>query len=130
MMFTDLAYQEIGGIVATFLLFFSICVVIFRFFTAFHNYIQTGKFGDFKKSLMGYLIEYPQIPFKYAFIGYHPGILIADALILFLIAVLAIPFWGAYIVIGLVLLLGRIMRKRIAIKQEFINKLEGTHDNE
>ena len=128
MIFTDLTYLQIGGTIAIFMMLFSFGVVIFRFFAAFRNYIYTGTFGDYEKSLMGCLMEYPKMPLKYAFIGYHPGILIMDALIFFLISFVVIPLWGAYIIIGLVLSLAYIMRKRIATKQEFVSRLEGTHE--
>lgn len=128
MMFTDLTYTQIGEILgATSLLFFT-AVVAIRFVLAFRNYIYSGNFGDFEKSAFAEMMSHGNFFSRYAFIGYHPGILMIDAVTFGVFSLLIIPFWGAYIVIGLFLLLGNIVRKRIAIKQEFVAKLDGTHD--
>lgn len=128
MIFTDLTYMEIGGILSTFSLLFFTVVVVIRLVLAFHHYIHTGNLGDFEKCAFGQVMEHGNFFSVYAFTGYHPGVLVMDAIVFGLFSTLMIPLWGAYIIFGLFLLLAKTMRNRIAVKQEFVAKLDGTHD--
>ena len=128
MIFTDLSYIQIGEMLCTFSILFFMVVVIIRFILAFRNYIYNGNFGDFEKSAFVQMIENSKFFSVYTFTGYHPGILLMDALMFGLFSITLIAGWGFYIIIGLFLFLGKTMRKRIAIKQKFVAKLDGTHD--
>lgn len=127
MIYTDLTYIQIGEVLSLFLVGLTIAIVTFRFVLAFRNYIYTGKYGDFERSLMGCLMEYDKekVSFKYVLTGYHPAVLVMDTFILLMIAIGATPLWAAYILAGLILLLAKLMRARIAVKQEFVGNLKG-----
>lgn len=130
MIFTNLSYMQVGGILGTLSTMFFIVVVTIRYILAFRNYIYNGNFGDFEKSAFGEIMEHGNFFSVYAFTGYHPGTLTMDAIVFALFSILLIPLWGAYIICGLFLLLAKTIRKRIAAKQEFIAKLDGTHKSD
>ena len=124
------SYENMGVAISGIMFLASICIIVFRFVLAFRNYIYTGAFGKYNRSLTGWAIEHDEkgTHIKYAFTGYHPLTTAFDALVFGLIAGMAQGLWGVYLVGGLVLLLARTMRQRIARKQEFIAKLEGNHN--
>jgi len=124
MMFTDLTYLEIGDGIGTSLLFFFLGVIIFRYILAFRNYIYTGELGDHDHCFVYQLFEEKSIN-NHMFTGHHPGFILIDAFCFLVISMGAVGLWGAYIVFGLILLLARTMRKRIAIKQTFVGNLKG-----
>lgn len=128
MIFTDLTYLQVGGILGIISLLFFTVVVVIRFVLAFYNYIYNGDFGDYEKSMFGEMMEHSNFFSIYIFTGYHPGILMMDAVVFFIFSILIIPLWGACVITGFLLLLGKIMRKRIAIKQDFLSKLKGIQD--
>ncbi len=125
---TGLAYQELGAYIATILIIIFVFVIVIRYMMAFRHYIYHGDIGDFEKSAFISAMEgeWTNIV-KYAFTGYHPGILIVDTFMLGLFSVTMIVLWAPMIVMLLLVLLGYTMRKRIAHKQEFTARLEGTH---
>ena len=125
MMGTGLTYTELSNITGTLLLLFFTGVIIFRFILAFRNYIYTGELGDSDYCFIYQLFEEKTIN-KYMFTGHHPGFIIIDAFCFIVITIAAaLGLWGAYVVIGLVVLLAKIMRKRIAHKQTFVGNLNG-----
>lgn len=127
MMFTGLAYQEIGNWVASIFIFMFIVVVIYRYIMAFRYYVYNGNFCNYEESTLYAMMDGEFIDsIKYAFVGYHPGMIIADALVFVMFSMLMIIVWLPVTFISLFLLLGYTMRRRIARKQEFIAKLEGT----
>lgn len=130
MMFTDLAYQEIGTLVATTLTFVFVFAIIYRFIMSFIHYINHGNFGNVEKSFFISMVDTRwNDAVKYAFTGYHPGMILVDAFILSLYSLVMVALWAPMIVLLLLLLLGHTMRKRIGTKQEFIAKLDGTHND-
>lgn len=116
-----------------------------------HKYVTTGKFGSVDDSWFFGIMNYfhdrysdynseEQVPtigraFKYLFIGTHPLTTLLDgcmytvfAMITSGLVVLTIAFPVIIAVIaeiGLFILLLRVMRKRIAHKQQFVANLKG-----
>ena len=126
MMGTELTYIQIGGIISFTLQVLAVAVILYRLLRCFENYVNTGNFGDPKKSWFGQIMEKGNFFSGYAFTGYHPIVLVDGFLFMFL-GFTAMALWGVYAVAGLIILLARVMRKRIAHKQEFYAKLEGTN---
>lgn len=125
MMGTGLTFTQLSNTIGTLMLLFFTGVVIFRFVLAFRNYIYTGELGDSDYCFIYQLFEEKSIN-KYMFIGHHPGFVLIDAFCFFVITIAAaLGFWVAYVVVGLIMLLAKVMRKRIAIKQKFVGNLKG-----
>lgn len=127
MIFTDLTYTNVGNIIAMLMMIFFSLVVMFRFFLAFRKYVYTGKFADAESSWCFQALEHNKYFSKYLFTGEHIVLTLLDFSIWLMFALLAIPLWGVYVVGGLVILLAIVMRKRIAPKQEFVDRLKGEH---
>jgi hypothetical protein len=126
MIFTDLTYTEIGAIFSTLLIVMFIIVMIARFMLAFKHYIYSGDFGDAERSaFIGMMDGKWGNMIRYAFIGYHPGMVLVDAILIGLFSLLVIFIWVPMIVLTLLLLLGHVMRKRIEVKQTFVGNLKG-----
>lgn len=123
------SYANMGIAISGVLFVFFTLVVAYRFVAAFRNYIYTGKFGDYERSAFGQTMEANGIAavVKYGLTGYHPPMILFDALFFTLIALLAQPLWGVFIIGGLLVTLAMVMRKRIAHKQEFVGNLRGDH---
>ena len=126
MMGTELTYLQMGGVIALMLQVLAVGVTLYRSLRCFENYVNTGNFGDPRKSWFGDILERGNFFSGYAFTGYHPMLLMDGFLFMFL-GFTAMALWGFYAVAGLIMLLARVMRKRIAHKQEFYAKLEGTN---
>ena len=123
---TGLTYTEIGGIIATLFLVMFAIVIVSRFIMAFNYYIYNGDFGDGEKSAFVSLTEAKWSNLiKYTFTGYHPGMIFVDGLLLAFFSIIMIGVWGPMIILALFLLLGNVMRKRIAVKQTFVGNLKG-----
>ena len=127
MIFTDLAYLEVGRLMSYFMLCMTIGIAIFRCCRCFYTYINTGKFGSYKDTWLTQTVEEGKFFSPCLFTGGHPMFII-DIIILAILSVAAIAFWGLYVVLGLIILLAKVMRKRIGARQEFIARLEGTHE--
>lgn len=129
-------------------------ILAFRVVLSCRNYLYTGKFGSVDDggffSLMNHfhmknssLYEPEDVPsfkeiIKNLFTGVHPATILMDGLVYTAVAMISagittlfanFPYlMGIPVTIGLFITLMRTMRKRIARKQEFIAKLEGTYD--
>ena len=126
MIFTDLTYTEVGSVIATLLFFMYAIVIIVRFILAFNHYIYSGDFGDGERSAFVCMMEGNwSSMIGYSFIGYHPGMVFVDAVLIGIFSLLMIFIWGPMIILALFLLLGHVMRKRIAVKQTFVGNLKG-----
>jgi len=122
-------YDKIGAVAGTVFAAMFISLLVYRFARAFHSYIYTGEFMKFiKSSVFGTLIdECPEDSMKALFTGSQPFGIMLDALFMVLI-VLIMPFaWGVIVPIILIVLLAYVMRLRIAKKQDFVSKLDGSH---
>lgn len=129
-------------------------IMFVRIFFSCRSYLLTGKFGSVDDAwffgIMNHFHEkYSSLykdedapplskAFKDLFVGSHPAGILLDGcmftvstMILGATTTLIFKFphiLGIIVAIGLFILLMRIMRKRIARKQEFIAKLEGTYN--
>lgn len=124
MMGTDLTYLEIGNYIGSAMLVFFTAIVVFRYVLSFRNYIYTGELGDYDECFVYQLFEEKSIN-KHMFTGCHPGFILIDAFCFLAFSMIAVGLWAAYIVFVLILLLARIMRKRIEVKQTFVGNLKG-----
>lgn len=127
----DLAFYEIG-MYGTWMLLtaFSIICILIRIGKSFWFYINTGEFGDFHDSCSAYNIldgEGSKI-ISALILGVHPIAILADiavyCLIVFLVGIIWLPLSIILPFMGLAYLI----RRRIARKQEFIARLDGTHE--
>ncbi len=126
MIFTDLSYIDVGGIIATLLIIMFSVVMVIRLIMAFRHYIYNGDCGDGEKSAFVSLMEGNWSDLVlYSFTGYHPGMVLVDAMMLGLFSLLVVGLWAPLIIMGLFILLGHVMRKRIAVKQTFVGNLKG-----
>ena len=104
-------------------------LLLYRCGRAFHQYIYTGEFMRFvKSSAFGTLVdEHPEHLVPAFFTGTNPFGIMIDAVFMTLIA-LAMPFaWGVIVPLTLIIVLAYVMRQRIAKKQDFVSKLDGSH---
>ncbi len=123
---TGLTYTEMGSVIATLLFFMYTIVIIVRFILAFNHYIYSGDFGDCERSAFVCIMEGKWSNLlKYMFTGYHPGMVLVDAMVIGIFSLLMIFIWAPMVFLVLFLLLGHVMRKRIAVKQEFVSNLKG-----
>jgi hypothetical protein len=126
MIFTGLTYTEIGTIFTTLLIFMYAVVIVVRLILAFNHYIYSGDFGDAERSAFICMMEGQWgSMIGYSFVGYHPGLVLIDALLIGIFSLLMIFIWAPMIVLILLLLLGHVMRKRIEVKQTFVGNLKG-----
>jgi len=127
MIFTDLAYLEVGRLFAMGMGGMLVGITIFRLGRCFHHYINNGDFGSYKNTWLVQLVEEGKPFSPYLFTGCHPFGFV-DIAIFGLFSFAAIALWGGYVVVGLTILLAKVMRKRIGAKQEFVSRLEGTYE--
>ena len=109
----------------------AVLLTIGRMVQLFFHYINTGKIGKFHEDCFIYntfesdFISYATALYR----GIHPGAIFTDlisyAFITFIVGLIWLPIVIFLPFVGLAYLL----RKRIANKQEFMSRLEGTHNN-
>lgn len=122
-------YEIIGHSSAVVFAAMFISLVLYRSGRAFHQYIYTGGFDKFlKSSVFATMIdECPEDSPKAFITGTHPAGIFFDIALMGLV-VAAMPFlWSGVLPIMLITLLGYVMRQRIARKQDFVAKLDGSH---
>ena len=119
-------YSVIGLYIATVLVVIFAVIIIFRYCKAFYDYIHTGEFGDSDDCFIYQLVEDQEITI-HTLTGTHPVATLLDGFVFIVIAALSQFIWGAMLFIGGIILVAQILRKRIAKKQEFMSRLEGTH---
>ncbi len=109
----------------------AVLVLLYRLTRLFFRYINTGGWDEFYKSCYGYhLMDGDGLDLEYVpllFQGIHPGAILVDIGSLALVAFFAGLIW---LPVGIVLpfiLIALLLRRRIAKKQDFIAKLDGTH---
>ncbi len=132
---TALLHISIFHIILKILTSIILIIIIFRFGRLFWYYINTGNIGDFEENSGLLCIINDSIKaYPVLFFGTHPGAIFIDATCLFAIAAFAGILWPIEAIIMVtilpVILLAMLLRKRIARKQEFIAKLDGTYNNE
>ncbi len=109
----------------------AVLVLIFRLGRLFFRYIQTGGWDEFYKSCYGYHLfdgdgldpEYIPLLFR----GIHPGAIFIDILSLGVVALFSGILWLPLSIILPFIGVAYLLRKKIAKKQDFISKLDGTH---
>ena len=111
----------------------SFIIIIIRFGLLFWYYINNGNIGDFEDD-SGFISLFStglDFFFPTIFIGPHPGAILVDFMGFAIASMIIGIVWPALLIIMTtilpVILLARFLRKRIARKQEFIAKLDGTH---
>lgn len=123
-------YDKVGAVMSgVFVVIFG-ALILYRLGRSFHSYIYTGEFSRFiEGSIFATLIdESPEKSWKAFLTGTNPFGIAIDALLPCTLIVLAMPFaWGGLVPLMLIVLLAHVMRKRIAKKQDFVAKLDGTH---
>ena len=122
-------YDKLGASAQILFAGMFIGLLLYRSGRAFHQYIYTGEFMRFvKSSAFGTLVdEHPEHLVPAFFTGTNPFGIMIDAMFMVLI-VLAMPFaWGGIVPITLLIVLAYVMRQRIARKQDFVAKLDGSH---
>lgn len=106
-------------------------ILIYRLGNLFFRYINTGTWDEFYKSCYGYHLmdgdgfspEYMPLLFR----GCHPGAILIDVISLIAAALFAGMLWLPLIIILPFIGIAYLLRKKIAKKQDFISKLDGTH---
>jgi len=124
-------YDKIGEVMTGVFLVAFIALILYRYARSFHSYIYTGGFTSFiEGSVFATLIsECPEDSPKAFFTATHPFGIFVDGALCFII-LLAMPFaWGVITPVVLIVLLAYVMRQRIARKQDFVAKLDGTHSD-
>ena len=126
-----------SSIFVVIMLFFLATIFVRRIILLCCSYVKTGDIGDEDGFLLYNLFEKRSL--KYIVISLfnntHPIGIITDVLILFLTFMALGAILSNYVLfmisiaIGLFILLLRVMRKRYAVKQEFIEKLEGKQND-
>jgi hypothetical protein len=109
-------------------------ILLFRLGRLFFRYIQTGGWDAFYKSCYGYhLMDGDGFDTQYMpllFHGCHPGAILVDVLSLAAAAFFAGILWLPLSIILPFIGLAYLLRKKIAKKQDFISKLDGTHQTQ
>lgn len=105
--------------------------IILRLGTLFVKYTKTGKIGDFEDDCFSYnLLE---ANFKHILpalmFGIFPGAILVDILGSVLITLVAGLIWGLLAFLLPLISLAYLIRLPIARKQEFIGRLDGTHED-
>lgn len=127
-------YEKTFPTIISFLITISFIIIIIRFGLLFWHYINTGNVGDLEDDSGLLTIINNDISYLYPviFLGTHPGSIFIDLVGLALVSMIIGFAWPFFIIIivGIlpIILLAVYLRKRIARKQEFIAKLEGTYD--
>jgi len=107
-----------------------ILLIIFRLGVLFVKYIKTGGIGDFEDDCFVYnTIEghFEDILPALAF-GAFPGAILVDILGSLAIALVAGIIWPVVVIFLPLISLAYLIRRPIARKQEFIGRLDGTHE--
>ena len=108
-----------------------VLVLLFRLGRLFFRYINTGGWDEFYKSCYGYhLMDGDGLDLEYLPLlvrGIHPGAIALDVIAMFAIGLFGGIFWLPLSIILPFVLLALLLRKKIAKKQDFISKLDGTH---
>lgn len=120
-------HSIIGSHIAVVLTVIFSVIILYRFCRTFYEFIYTGQFGCMEECLLFYLIEKQEIN-KYALVGTHPLTIIVDGLIFMVIILASLLLWAPMLFISIILTAGYLLRKHIAKKQEFIARLDGTHE--
>lgn len=109
----------------------AVSLVVYRLGQLFFHYINTGEIGEFYDDCYGYhLLEGDGFDPKYAsrlFRGVHPGAIMMDIISYFAITFIAGVLWLPLSIILPLVGIAYLLRIRIAKKQDFIAKLDGSH---
>jgi len=109
----------------------SVLILLFRLGRLFFRYINTGGWDEFYKSCYGYhLMDGDGLDLEYVpllFHGIHPGAIALDIIALFAIILFGGIAWLPLSIILPFVIVAVLLRKKIAKKQDFISKLDGTH---
>lgn len=119
-------YFVIGGHVAVVLAALVAAIILFRFGKAFYEYIYTGEFSDTDDCFLYQLVEEHEIN-KHILTGTHPAMITLDGMILGVIAGVSQFLWAPLLGICGIVLIGFLLRQKIAKKQNFVAKLDGSH---
>ena len=105
--------------------------IIFRLAILFVEYIKTGGIGDFETDCFIYnLLERNTTKILPALIsGTFPGSIFVDMLGFFIITLAAALIWPVLAISLPLIGLAYLIRLPIARKQEFIGRLDGTHED-
>lgn len=120
-------------------LFYACVVVPFRLSRTFYVYVKTGRIGDSENSLMEIIYDggFGDRSLKQILIAVltesHPLAILTDTLmvgiVLFVLALVGglIPLIATVgLVLGSIIGLAKYLRRRVEIREEFIEKLRGT----
>jgi hypothetical protein len=117
----------------TWMVFSSVFVLtlLYRLGRLFFRYINTGGWDKFYESCYGYhLMDGDGLDLKYIsllFRGIHPGAIALDIIAMFAIGLFSGMLWLPLSIILPFVLLALLLRRKIARKQDFVSKLDGTH---
>lgn len=109
----------------------AVSLVVYRLGRLFFSYINTGKWDEFYESCYGYhFMDGDGLNPKYIpllFRGTHPGAILIDIVSFLAITLFVGLLWLPLSIIFPLIGIAYFLRKKIAKKQDFITKLDGTH---
>ena len=108
-----------------------VLLVFWRLGQLFFHYINTGEISEFYNSCYGYhFMDGDGLDPKYIsflFRGIHPGAITVDIISYFVFTLFAGMLWLPLSIILPLVGIAYLLRKKIAKKQDFVAKLDGTH---
>lgn len=109
----------------------AVLILLFRLGLLFFRYINTGGWDKFYEACYGYhLMDGDGLDLTYIpllFRGVNPGAIALDIIALFAIVLFSGIAWLPVSIILPFVIVAVLLRKKIAKKQNFIAKLDGTH---